>query len=197
MRTAADLLGIHVCVVRTREASSDPQLPCTRSGIEYRQIETDELVAAVDDSELELDRGFVLDAIDRGDFAFGAFDNDNLIAYSWRSVTCAPHTHDLWVRVRRPYNYAYKSFTRPEYRGQRIIPSLILFSDSVMLESGWTHRVGFIAITNFASLEVGKHIESHVIGLGVFATYFGRCFSFRSKGVVKIGLEFFAPASAS
>jgi len=193
MRSAADYLGIHVCAVRTRAATEDPLLPCTLPSVVIRQIETGELFAASADPENEMDRDFVEEAVDRGDIAFGAFDKGRLIAYNWRTVSCAPHTDKLWVRVEPPYSYAYKSFTRPDYRGQRLLPSLILFGDAEMLKQGCTHRAGFIAITNFSSLKVGKHIDSKIIGYGAFAGYFGRCFSIRSKPVAEIGFEFFVP----
>lgn len=197
MRGAADYLGVHVCVVRTRAMSANPQLPCTLRNIEYRIIEAHELIEASNDPDNELDRDFVSGAIDRGDLAFGAFDGDGLIAYIWRTVTSAPHANNLWVRVDQPYCYSYKSYTRPGYRGYRLVPSLMLFADAEMLKLGYTHRAGFIAITNFASLEVGKHMTSKVIGYGVFAEYFGRCFSFRSKAVAKIGFELFVPERGS
>lgn len=193
MRVAADYLGVHVCAVRTKAASEDPKLPCTLPNIEFRSIEPHELIEASKDPENDMDLDFVSEAVDRGDIAFGAFDNDRLIAYAWRTVTCAPHTDKLWVRIKQPYSYAYKSFTRPGYRGQRLVPSLILFGDAEMLEQGYTHRVGIIAITNFSSLKVGKHIESKVIGYGAFAALFGRCFSIRSRSVKDIGFELFAP----
>ena len=193
MRGAAEYLGVHVCAVRTRAAAENPQLPCTLPGIDFRKVETHELLEASEDGEFELDRDFVSEAIVRGDIAFGAFDQDVLVAYTWRTMNCAPHTDKLWVRVASPYNYSYKSFARAGYRGQRIAPSLLLFSDAEMLKLGCTHRAGIVAVTNFPSLELGKHMASEVIGYGAFAAYFGRCFSFRSRALVNIGLDFITP----
>jgi len=193
MRAAADYLGIHACVVRIRKATESPELPCKLPAIKFRKVETDKLLEASDDSANDLDHEFVAEAIERGDVAFGAFDGDNLVAYTWRTVTRAPHTEKLWIRTQQPFSYAYKSFTRHSHRGQRIIPSLINFSDSEMLKLGFTHRVGLVAVTNFSSLQVGRHIGARVIGYVVFASYFGRCFSFRSREVVKIGFDLFTP----
>ncbi len=63
--------------------------------------------------ELDLDANFLRAADERGDIAFAVFDKSLLISYLWGSVTSAPHTDELWVRVERPYWYSYKSFTRP------------------------------------------------------------------------------------
>ena len=191
MRIATDYLGIHVCVVRTCKALADPKLPCKLPEIEIRKIEHSELVKASEDLSIDLESDFIAEALDRGDIGFGAFDDGVLVAYTWRTRTFAPHTDKVWIKVERPYSYCYKSFTRPAYRGQRLLPSLILHSDAEMLKLGFTHRAGFVAVTNFASLEVGKHMGAEAIGHAAFVLLFGRCLSIRSKAVKKIGFEFF------
>ena len=194
MRGAGDYLGIHVVVVRTRFTTAKTANPCDLPKIEYRLIDSDELIRAIDGPELDLDQDFVRAARERGDLGFGAFDKSKLVSYVWRSTTSAPHTDRLSVRVERPYCYSYKSFTRMDYRGNHIAPALILYSDQGMLKLGYTHRVGFIAATNFASLAIGARMESRVIGHAGYLQWFGRYFFFRSKQVADIGFEFFKPA---
>lgn len=194
MRGAGDYLGIHIVVVRTRFTTANTPNPCDLSEIEYRLIDSDDLRRAIDDPQLDLDQDFVRAAQERGDLGFGAFEKSKLVSYVWRSTTCAPHTDDLWVRVERPYCYSYKSFTRTAYRGNHIVPALILYSDKEMLKLGYTHRVGFIAVTNFASLAIGARMDSRVIGHAGYLQWFGRYLFLRSKQVADIGFEFFEPA---
>jgi len=194
MRGAGDYLGIHVVVVRTRFTTADIGNPCDLPEIEFRLIDSDTIMRAIDDPALDVDQEFVSAAIERGDLGFGAFDRSQLIAYVWRSTTSAPHTDGLWVRVSKPYCYSYKSFTRMDYRGKHIVPALILYSDQEMLKLGYTHRIGFIAVTNFASLAMGVRMGSQTIGHAEYTHWFGRYFFFRSKNVADIGFEFFEPA---
>jgi len=194
MRIASDFLGLHVFIVRTRSIEEkEISNPCKLPNIELRHIEENELLTFLDDAELFLDLEFVQAAIERGDLAFGAFNGSTLVAYMWRSTTSAPHTDDVWVRIAHPYSYSYKSYTRQEFRGQHLVPALILFSDEEMLKKGYTHRAGYIGVTNYPSLGMGKHVDSHSIGYIVILKWFGRHFFFRSKRVADIGFEFFEP----
>ena len=193
MRGAGNYLGIHVFVDRTRFTTAETPNSCDLPDIEYRLIDSNTLIQASDDPSLELDREFVHAALERGDLGFGAFDKSRLVAYAWRSTSCAPDTDDSWVRVGRPYCYSYKSFTLTDYRGNRIVPALILYSDQEMLKLGYTHRVGIAAVTNFASRAIGAHMDSRVIGHAGYLKWFGRHFTYRSKAVAEIGFEFFEP----
>jgi len=191
MRVGRRYLGIHIYRVRSRFSETNVPSPCKLSGVENRLITDRELIKAADDPALDLDLDFVREAKARGDLAFGAFDGSTLAGYVWRSLSAAPHTDRLWVRVSPPYSYSYKSFTRLDYRGQRIVPGVILFSDEYMFSRGYTHRVGFIEISNYASVALGKHIDSHWIGYVVYLHWFGRYFQFRTRKVAETGFEFF------
>lgn len=178
-------------LVMTTEIISQSKLP----EIKFRQIESNALLNLTDDSKLDLDREFVQAALERGDLAFGAFDKSLLVAYIWRSTTSAPHTDKLWVRVERPYCYAYKSFSRTSYRGNHIVPALIQYSDRKMLNLKYTHRIGFIAVTNFASLAMGDHMGTRTIGYIGYLEWFGKHIPFRTRSVAEIGAKFFEPAN--
>lgn len=191
---AARHFGINVHVVRTCALAEDSQYPSTLPGISFRQIPAEELLAASSDPSLDLTRDFVKDAITRGDMAFGAFDGPVLAAYTWRSFTSARHTDEVWVRLDRPYVYAYKSFTRANYRGHHLMPSVMLFADTESLKHQCTHRAGFVAIHNLASLAAGKHMAAEPIGYAGYLEWFGRHFPFRTRAVKNIGFEFFEHA---
>ena len=193
LRVGSDLFGIHVFVARAQRTPGELKNPCLLPGIEYRQIEFDELQQVARKGSLMLDEDFVEAARARGDIAFGAYDGARLVAYVWRSTGVAPHAGDVWVRASAPYCYSYKSFAAQEYRGQRIVPGLVLYSDRAMLDYGYTHRVGIIALTNYASLAMGPRMGSEIIGRVGYLHWFGRPFFFGSKAVADIGLELFRP----
>jgi hypothetical protein len=125
--------------------------------------------------------------------AFGAFEGDRLIGYSWRTFTAAPDMDGLWVRVDRPYFCGYKAFTLCSHRGRRIHASVALFSDGYLLERGYAAEVGFVDTTNLASLAVAKFLGRQRIGYAGYLKWFGRCIPFRTPAVKKIGAELFEP----
>lgn len=191
MQGLSAYLGIHLCVVRATPIVEDPHYPTAPTHISLRELSNQDLLEATQIPELELCRDFVEAADERGDLAFGAFDGPELVALVWRTLAAAPHIDGLSVRVNRPYNYVYKSFTRPSHRGQHLGPTLILYSDLKLLKLGYTHRAGFIDTWNLASLATGKHMGSRFLGYAGYVKWFGRYFPFRSPAVKNIGFEFF------
>jgi hypothetical protein len=190
---SARYLGIHLYIIRIRPIPTGPVYPATNPDLVFRKISLDELTTASDDPELDLDSDFVAKAIARGDLSFGAFDGPLLVSYIWRSVNSAPDANDVWVRIPKPYNYSYKSYTRPGYRGQRISPVVHLFSDNEMRKLGYDYRIGFVTISNYSSVKMGKHMGSIKIGYAGYLLWFGRLRAFRTQAVKKTGLEFFQP----
>ena len=190
MRVAARYLGIEVFVVRVRAtAETSSENPCTLPGVTFREATIDELLDFVASPEVLLDHKFVNDAIGRGDLAFGAVRDGSMLAYLWRSTSTAPHNRDCWIKVTPPYSYSYNSFTTPEFRGQRIVPGLLLFSDNEMMKKGYTHRAGIVATSNFASLAMGKHLGSKIIGRVGYIKWFNRIRFFRSRSVAEVGFK--------
>ena len=190
---AARYLGIHIYVVRVRPIPQDPVYPETLAALAFRKLNDDDLDAASKDPALKMTAEFIRDAVARGDLAFGGFAGAQLISYIWRSAGTAPDDDGIWIRIHKPYNYAYKSFTRLEYRGKRISPVVHLFSDNEMRKLGFLYRAGFVAITNYASLNMGKHMGSKKIGYAGYIAWFGRLIPLRTNAVRKIGFEFFRP----
>jgi len=184
MRRIGQHLGIHVNIVRSTAMGANAQFPEIPSNISLQLISADRLLKAIENPTLLLSRKFVQAAIDRGDLAFGAFDGPVLVSYIWRTFSHAPHTEKIWVRVPPPYCYAYNSFTLPKYRGLHISPAVHIFSDVEMYKRKFTHRAGFVAVTNSASLAMGKYMGTRRIG---YAGYV----KFRTGAVKQIGFEFF------
>jgi hypothetical protein len=150
-----------------------------------------ELLKAAEDPGLDIHPDFVRAALARGDMAFGAFEGDRLVGYTWRTFTAAPDLDGLWARVNRPYQYSYKGFTRPSHRGKRIHVAITYFADAYLLERGYTAEVGFVGITNFSSLAVAKFLGRRRIGYAGYVKWFGRRIPFTTPAVKKVGARLF------
>lgn len=168
----------------------EPHLP---SGIAVRIVPPDELLKAADDPELDLAIDFVRDAQARGDIAFGAFEGDRLVGYTWRTFSAAPDHDGLWAKVSHPYQYSYKAFTRPSHRRKRIHVAITFVADAYLLGRGYTFEVGYVEIDNFASIGVADFLGRRRIGYAGYVKWFGRSVPFRTPGVKKIGAELFEP----
>jgi hypothetical protein len=146
---------------------------------------------AADDPELDLDLEFIRGALARGDMAFGAFEGDRLVGYTWRTFTAAPDRDGLWARVSHPCQYSYKAFTRPSHRGRRIHVAITFFADAYLLRRGYAFEVGYMEITNFSSIGVANFLGRRRIGYAGYVKWFGRRVLFRTPAVRKIGVELF------
>ncbi|SRR5712692_4381729 len=183
--------GLRVYRVNVRPLITRAPAPNSLTGITLRVVKPEELLRAAIDPELDLHPDFVQDAIARGDTAFGAFESDRLVGYTWRTFASAPHVDGLWVRVDRPYQYSYKAFTRPSHRRRHIHVAITFFADIHLLERGCTAEVGFVDISNFASLAVADFLGRRRIGYAGHVNWFGSRISFRTPGVRKIGVGIF------
>jgi len=184
--------GLHVYRVNVRPLSGaqsrEARLP---DGIAVRIVTPDELSRAACDRELALDRDFVRDALARGDIAFGAFEEDRLVGYTWRTFSAAPDREGLSVRVNRPYQYSYKAFTRPSHRRKRIHVAITLFADAYLLARGYRFEVGYTETSNFSGIGLADFMGRLKIGYAGYVKCFGRCIPFRTPSVGKIGVELF------
>ena len=186
--------GVHVCRVKTRPLAHAPPDPNLPPGMRLCVLDKEVLLSACEDTALSLSGEFVEEALERGDVSFGALDGDRVVAYVWRTLTAAPHTDGLWVRVDRPYRYGYKGFVLPEYRGRRLDQALSFFSDAYFLERGYTQDIGFVDTHNLASVAAEKRKGNVLIGYAGYVNWFGRCLLFRTPAVKRTGFEFYTPS---
>jgi hypothetical protein len=185
--------GLHVYRVGVRPlVAHRPEIALPR-GTRLRVARREELMKASLDPALDMSPDFVRRALARGDMVFGAFEGARLIAYSWRTVTAAPHFDGLWATVDRPFFLGYKAYTRPSHRGRRIHAAVALFSDAYLLGRGYTAEVGFVDITNYSSLAAAKFLGRRRIGYIGHLKLFGCRIPFRTAGVRKIGARVFKP----
>ena len=139
-----------------------------------------------------MSRAWVESALARGGIAVGAFDGATLVAYLWFTLSVAPHYLDeLWVKVTRPYRYAFKAFTRPEYRGTRINTAVSFFSDAYFLKRGYTKAIYCVEMSNISSLRAAKNKGDESIGFAAYVKWFGRYITFRTPMVMRTGFECF------
>lgn len=186
--------GLHIYRVNLRplvRRSPEPHLP---DGITVRIVPAEELLKAAGDPELDLGVDFVRDALARGDMAFGAFEGDRLVGYTWRTFTAAPDSDALWVKVSHPCQYSYKAFTRASYRRRRIHVAITYFADAYLLARGYGFEVGYMEISNFSSIGVANFLGRRRVGYAGYVKWLGRRIPFRTPAVRKIGVELFEPS---
>lgn len=158
------------------------------SGFSFRIADQEELTFASEDPQLDLPPDFLRRALLRGDICVGAFDGQQLVAYAWRSFRETPHSVGLVLRFSKRYRYAYKSFTRPEYRGRRLQERITPLADGLCIERGHTHGISFIETHNYPSLAMARHAVP--VGFLGYVKVFGRVFTFRSPAVRRRGFGF-------
>lgn len=183
--------GLHIYRINVRPLVRQSPEPCLPRGITVRIVPPHDLFKAARDPDLDLSSDFVRDALARGDMAFGAFEGDRLVGYTWRTFTAAPDRDGLWARVRHPYQYSYKAFTRPSHRRRRIHVAITSFADAHLLRRGYRFEVGYMEINNFASIALADFMGRRKIGYAGYVRWFGRSIPFRTPAVKKTGAELF------
>jgi len=189
-------LWVYCVNVRPLKARHDaaPPLP----GIAFRKLTATELLEAAEDPDLDLDLDpqFIREATARGDLAWGAFEHDRLVGYTWRASSQAPFTDGVWVRVPASFQYGYKSYTLPSHRGLGIYPATGRVADQQSLELGYPAMLHLVDISNIASLRAANQLGSKTAGYAGYLKLFGRPVTFRSPGARSIGVELYLPKSA-
>lgn len=190
------LLGVWIYRVNVRNlgegAAKPDRLP---PGITVRALTEADLFEAAKDDDLGLEPSFIRDAIARGDLCCGAYEGGRLVGYTWRAPSTAPFRDDVWIRIRDPLHYVYKSFTRESHRGRGIHIALTRLADRHMLEKGRHGELGCIDISNVPSLRAARSLGRRKIGWAGYTRVFGRCFTFTTPGVRNAGAGFFVPAA--
>lgn len=184
------ILRMNLLVVRTAKADANQPHANPPDRISVRIADPEELEPATRQPELDLTAAFLAEAKLRGDVVCGAFDAEELLGYSWCSVTRAPDLDGFWVMVPRSYWYSYKSFVRPGYRGKRLQQRMLACLDQHMLASGYSQRVGFVDASNIASLRGGNRAGYEKIGYILCWRNERLSCHFRTSGVRKIGFGF-------
>jgi hypothetical protein len=158
--------------------------------IECRIANSDDLRRAISNTRLGISHDFLQAAEARGDICAAAFKSSEMISYSWKSFSHAPHTADVMVRFAAGFCYSYKIFTLPEHRGMHILEAAAVPAAAVFLARGITHSIGFIESHNFPSLAYARRVGGCFVGYAGYIRLFGKIFPFSSPGARRHGFAF-------
>lgn len=185
-------LGFGFCRITGRPLAIRPILSAQRNR-EYKTLTEAELLGFSKDPDLDMMEDLVRAALKRGDVCVGAIQNGVLIGYSWFAFEAAPHLDGLWVAVAREARYGYKSFVRPEFRGDHVATDVSIFSDEICMKKGKTFALGFIDTHNFASYRAARRAGARTLGYACYLNCGRIFFSWHSPGAKKHGFRFYKP----
>jgi hypothetical protein len=146
--------GAHLWSVHRRPIYPAFDMPAEHAArFAFRRLDLEDAVVAAQDPALALAEKFVRAAFARGDICMGAFEDGRLVAYVWRSVSHAPVTEGVRIRLlRSSTRYGYKSLVLPAYRGMRLNTSVARFWDHNFVAMGVDEDLGYVALHNLASI---------------------------------------------
>jgi hypothetical protein len=178
--------GVNLWSVHTRPIYPNFEIPLHHANrFTFARLDLDDALAAARDPELDLSADFVRAAFGRGDICVGAYEGDRLVAYVWRTISRAPITDDVAIRLlRSATRYGYKSLVLPAHRGMRLNVSVARFWDHNFLAMGVNEDVGYVALHNLASMRSSlRDPNRRRIGLAGFIRVGGWHWSFRTRRV--------------
>ncbi|HEV8703104.1 MAG TPA: GNAT family acetyltransferase [Candidatus Polarisedimenticolia bacterium] len=144
----------------------------------YRPMFLDEkmLMEYSRDTANDIPRGFLEEALAKGDECYGILAGDTLAAYGWYSR--GPTRIDPPELVLRPgerYIYMYKGFTHPGHRGRRLHAIGMTMALHHYLAKGFKGLVSYVESNNFSSLtsvvRMGYEIFGTVCVLKILGAY--------------------------
>lgn len=184
--------GLTLCVIIVRPLRTAPPPPDNAHHRQYRLLTESELIEFSADKELALDPEEIKRNYARGDCCAGAIENAQLVGYLWRAYAPTWHDGNIYVDFGPTSRYAFKSFTRPAYRGQRILNDISVSTEALNLR-GRTHAIAFIETHNFPSIKSARYNGNEFVGYAGYFSVFGKILFFRSTGAAKVGFRFFIP----
>src|SRR5688572_28409355 len=176
------LVGLWIYRVNVRGLAHLPHEPLPK-GVTVRLLNETELLDYAKDPRYCLASRFIRKAISGGDLAYGAFEEGQLVGYTWRAASTAPFFSGLWIKVPSPFVYAYKSYTLPSHRARGLYGALTSFTDRQSRAIGHPMVLTLIDIANIPSLRASARVGSTKAGYAGYLTLFGRCFTFRTSAV--------------
>ena len=190
LRRAARLIGFRWYVILVQPLTVSMGTHPTPDGLTVREATVEELDAIADQSELGTDRQFLEAAKERDDRCFAAFEADQIVAFTWRARTWAPHD-DYRVVTEKPYVYGYKGMTLPRWRGHRLNAITNHSANATYQAEGFTHMITFTSLENRKSRNAMTEKSGYrVIGFIAYQPFAGRLLQYRSPAVRATGLRF-------
>ena len=113
-------LGLHLFTVQIGH-HQDSETLLLPPGLEMHILTPAEVRSHVNVPHLDFREASVNQALARGDVCIGAFEDNELVAYTWRALRGpVPHTGGWEVIWDPGLMYRYKAYTSPAYRGLHI-----------------------------------------------------------------------------
>jgi GNAT superfamily N-acetyltransferase len=190
-------LGINVVRVLQRELGCAAlgyaaQRHCARN-IECRVLSEREALQFANDPQLELTPAWVRNAYAGGGVCIGAIEGRRLLGYTWLAFAVTRYASGVSIGFDGRFRYSYKSFVRPECRGQRIAQALHALADRRDLRRGRTHALNFLEFDNHASFAALERAGSRTLGYAAYAKCFGMVVAVRSPAVKRAGIHLYGP----
>ena len=189
-------LGVNVLRVLQRDLGGAASLPCGRPNLECRVLGEYEALAHALDPQLELRQEWVRNAYAQGGVCLGALEDGRLLGYTWLAYGDTRYTGGVWVQLGARFRYSYKSFVRPECRGQRIAQALHALADQSELRRGRCFAMNLVELDNCSSFAALQRAGSRSIGYAGYAKCFGLLLTFRTPGVARAEIRFYRPTRA-
>lgn len=188
-------LGINVVRVLQRELGCAAlgyvaQPRCARN-IECRVLSEQEALGFASDPQLELTPPWVRNAYAGGGVCIAAIESGRLLGYTWLAFGVTRYAGGVSIRFDGRFRYSYKSFVRPECRGQRIAQALHALADRPDLRRGRSYALNFVELDNHPSLAALERAGSRTLGYAAYAKCFGMVVAVRSPAVKRAGIQLY------
>ena len=157
--------------------------------VAFRRLALEDVLALASDPSLDLAAGWARATLALPGGCVGAFVDGRPVGYTWFAFERAPERDGLWVKVPPGAAYRYKSFVRPEHRGQKIAPRLYRFTDRICLEHGRHTAINLVQAHNAASVSALRSTGSEPVGYIVRCSLLGRPVALHSPGTRRLGLR--------
>lgn len=130
----------------------------------------------------ELPASFVDSAMQKGDECLGIIGDGELVGYGWYSNDdTLTDLHHLKFCFDPSYIYAYKGFTKMEYRGKRLQGLRLQLALNHYQKKGYRGIVYYIESDNYDSLKSCHRMGFKVIGAIAVFKAFGKVYRLNSR----------------
>lgn len=186
-------LGLHFYYMLVRPLEAAPPRGAPPTGVEYRVLEEQDLLAHCADPQLDLREEGIRSALERGHVCIGAFAQGRLAGYLWYGFDGGAHTDGVRVVVGPRLRYAYKVHVHPDCRGRGIARELLARGAALCPRRGRDLGLSFVAPDNAPSLRAFAAAGWRRAGYAGYVKWLGRFSAFASAGAARLGARFACP----
>lgn len=198
-RYADRWLGLYVASIWAGPFDLDTQreAPPIPDNCELRRMDMSDIEPWLDDPGLGMDPRAYEFAFAQDHMPLGLFIGPQLVHYTIFGHTAAPGPHGMMIRLRPGLMYIWRTFTHPDYRGQRLIGVRSHFTRLNWAQFAWGREfesfASYIDLSNVSSIIATGRLSDELVGYAGFWRVTGRSASFRSPGTSRLGFAFDIP----